>query len=68
MAELGYDVSPLGIVNHFDGLIDGITLDNADSDLEQAIQSYGLRTAVEQTLMTSLRAKFSKSRIGAKGE
>jgi len=57
MTELSYDVSPLGVVHHYGSLIDGIILDEADSGLQQAVQSYGLRSAIRHTLMTTPQEK-----------
>ena len=54
MRELGQMVSPLTVVDHFDGLLDGFVVDHADAELVNAVQ---LPTLVTATLMTDLASK-----------
>ncbi|MGE3710671.1 MAG: 2-phospho-L-lactate transferase, partial [Hyphomicrobiaceae bacterium] len=51
MAELGVEVSALGIARHYAGLIDGLVIDEADCDLATAIASLGISVHVTSTLM-----------------
>lgn len=51
MAELGREVSALGIARHYAGLIDGLVLDVVDQSLAPAIEALGLRVAVTDTIM-----------------
>ncbi len=54
MRELGQMVSPLTVADHFDGLLDGFVLDEADAEIVNAVQ---LPTLVTPTLMTDLASK-----------
>jgi LPPG:FO 2-phospho-L-lactate transferase len=54
MRELGQMVSPLTVVDHFAGLLDGFVLDNADAAVRDAIR---LPTLATDTLMTDLASK-----------
>lgn len=54
MRELGQMVSPLTVMDHFDGLLDGFVLDNADAAIADAVQ---VPTLVTETLMTDLASK-----------
>ena len=58
MAELGVEVSPMGIVTHFRDRLDGIILDHADSSLREAIERLPIRATTKQTVMTSLADKI----------
>jgi LPPG:FO 2-phospho-L-lactate transferase len=58
MAELGVEVSPMGIVTHFHDRLDGIILDNTDSTLQEAIERLHIRATTRQTVMTSLADKI----------
>ena len=51
MHELGVEVSPLAIAQHYSGLIDGLILDAEDADLASTT---GLPTLVTRTLMQTL--------------
>jgi LPPG:FO 2-phospho-L-lactate transferase len=51
LAELGHDVSALGVARHYIGLLDGFVLDAADSALKPAIEALGMRVLVANTLM-----------------
>lgn len=54
MMEMGQMVSPLTVVDHFDGLLDGFVLDHADGAVARAVQ---LPTLVTATMMTDLASK-----------
>jgi LPPG:FO 2-phospho-L-lactate transferase len=54
MRELGQMVSPLTVVDHFDGLLDGFVLDKTDAEIAGAVQ---VPTLVTATLMTDLASK-----------
>jgi LPPG:FO 2-phospho-L-lactate transferase len=54
MRELGQMVSPLTVADHFDGLLDGFVMDEADAEIVDAVQ---LPTLVTPTLMTDLASK-----------
>ena len=54
MREMGQMVSPLTVVDHFEGLLDGFVLDHADSAVVRAVQ---LPTLVTATMMTDLASK-----------
>ena len=58
MAELGVEVSPMGIVTHFRDRLDGIILDHADSSLREAIERLPIHATTKQTVMTSLADKI----------
>ena len=54
MREMGQMVSPLTVVDHFGGLLDGFVLDHADAEIVDAVE---LPTLVTATLMTDLASK-----------
>jgi LPPG:FO 2-phospho-L-lactate transferase len=58
MAEMGIDVSPLGVVDHYRNLLDGIILDEADSTLRDKIESTGMHTSAQQILMETQNDKI----------
>jgi LPPG:FO 2-phospho-L-lactate transferase len=51
LAELGHDVSALGVARYYGGLIDGFVLDLADSELKAAIERLGTKVHVVDTMM-----------------
>lgn len=53
MSELGLEVSPLGIAQHYGKLLDGFVIDAADRALQPAIEAMGLRCAVAHSVMGS---------------
>ena len=57
MAELGVEISALGIARHYAGLIDGIVIDEADRDLLQPIEELGIKVLVTNTIMRDLKSK-----------
>lgn len=54
MRELGQSISPLTVVDHFDGLLTGFVLDQEDAVIKDAVD---LPTLVTNTLMSDLASK-----------
>jgi LPPG:FO 2-phospho-L-lactate transferase len=54
MRELGQMVSPITVVDHFDGLLDGFVMDTQDESVRRAID---LPVLVTNTLMTDMATK-----------
>lgn len=59
MQELGNEVSALGIAKHYQGLVDGIVIDEHDAHLAHDIESLGIRTRVARTVMTDLETRIA---------
>jgi LPPG:FO 2-phospho-L-lactate transferase len=57
MAELGVEISALGIARHYAGLIDGIVIDEADRKLLRPIEELGIKVLVTDTIMRDLKSK-----------
>ncbi len=53
MAELGLEVSPLGVARHLRDVLTGFVLDHVDEAYQEPITDLGLRTLVTGTVMTS---------------
>lgn len=53
MAELGLPVSPLGIAQHYNGLINGLIIDQEDADIADPIIATGIDVHITNTLMKS---------------
>lgn len=51
MAELGLEVSALAVARHYDDLLSGIVIDQADAGLASAIEALGIAVLVTDTLM-----------------
>lgn len=51
MAELGLDASAATVALHYQGLIHGIVVDDADADLADAIETLGMRVRTATILM-----------------
>ncbi|SJZ84342.1 LPPG:FO 2-phospho-L-lactate transferase [Enhydrobacter aerosaccus] len=62
LAELGHDVSALGVARYYKGLIDGFVLDQADAGLAPAIEALGIEVQVTDTMM---RNDLDKRRLAA---
>jgi LPPG:FO 2-phospho-L-lactate transferase len=62
LAELGHDVSALGVARTYKGLIDGFVLDRADADLAGAVEALGMKVHVTDTMM---RDDGDKRRLAA---
>jgi LPPG:FO 2-phospho-L-lactate transferase len=61
MAELGLDTSAATIALHYQGLIHGIVVDDADADLAAAIETLGIRVRTASILM---RDAADRQRVG----
>jgi len=62
LAELGHDVSALGVARYYRGLIDGFVLDVQDRALAAAIEAVGMKVRVTDTMM---RNDADKRRLAA---
>lgn len=62
LAELGHDVSALGVARHYKGLLDGFVLDAVDAGMADAIAALGMRVHVADTMM---RNDADKQRLAA---
>ncbi|HTR86117.1 MAG TPA: 2-phospho-L-lactate transferase [Reyranella sp.] len=62
LAELGHDVSALGVARYYRGLIDGFVLDAQDRALAAAIEAVGMKVRVTDTMM---RNDADKKRLAA---
>ena len=62
LAELGHDVSALGVARYYRGLIDGFMLDKEDAALATDIEALGMRVRVADTMM---RNDEDKRRLAA---
>lgn len=51
LQNAGIDVSALGIATHYQGLIDGMVIDQQDAELAPAIEALGIRVRVTDTIM-----------------
>jgi len=51
MAELGQDVSPVGVAHHLQDVLTGFVLDHVDQAYQDAISDLGLRSLVTGTVM-----------------
>jgi len=58
MAELGIDVSVLGIARHYHELLDGLIIDQIDANLAPKIEAMGLKVHVTQTIMSDLKSRI----------
>lgn len=62
LAELGHEVSALGVARYYRGLIDGFVLDQEDKALAKEIEAVGMRVLVADTMM---RTDDDKRRVAA---
>lgn len=62
MDELGMPATALEVAKHYAGLIDGFVLDEADSDVADAVRGLGLGVLVTNTVMKSLDDRVSLAR------
>ena len=53
MAELGATVSPVGVANHYDGLLAAMVVDTVDGDQAAGLEAIGVRPLVTSTVMVS---------------
>lgn len=57
MTELGVEVTPVSVAEHYRALVDAFVLDDADRDLLAPIEALGLRATAQQTFMQTLEDK-----------
>lgn len=57
LAELGHDVSALGVARYYKGWVDGFVLDAQDKALAAPIEALGLKVRVADTMMRNDRDK-----------
>jgi len=57
MAELGVDISALGVARHYENLLDGFILDTVDQALCEPVEALDICAACLPTLMTTLDDK-----------
>jgi LPPG:FO 2-phospho-L-lactate transferase len=62
MSELGIDVSARGIASHYSEIIDGLIIDNCDTELQEAIAANGIEVGVTQTVMRDTADKAALAR------
>ena len=62
LAELGHDVSALGVARYYKGLLDGFVLDAVDAALAPAIATLGMQVRIVDTMM---RDDADKQRLAA---
>ncbi|MBV8393006.1 MAG: YvcK family protein, partial [Alphaproteobacteria bacterium] len=62
LAELGHDVSALGVARTYKGLIDGFVLDRTDAALAAEVETLGMKVHVTDTMM---RDDADKRRLAA---
>ncbi|NOX62639.1 MAG: 2-phospho-L-lactate transferase [Chloroflexi bacterium] len=62
MAELGADVSALGVARHYWGLVNGFVLDVADASLVEAVHGLGMKTLVTNAIMSDNRERARLAR------
>jgi LPPG:FO 2-phospho-L-lactate transferase len=62
LAELGHEVSALGVARYYKGLIDGFVLDAQDAALAAKIEALGMRVRAADTMM---RNDKDKQRLAA---
>jgi LPPG:FO 2-phospho-L-lactate transferase len=63
MAELGVEVSALGIARHYGALLDGLVIDEADAALTPAIEALGIRCKVASTVMHDDEGRAALARV-----
>ncbi len=57
MRELGVEASALGIARHYQGVVDGLLIDECDASFAPAIESLGIAVGVTDTIMRDDRAR-----------
>ena len=63
MAELGHDVSPLGVAKKYQQLCDIFVIDDLDSELAPVIEKLGMKVLVTKTLMQNEEDKIGLASI-----
>ena len=59
MFELGLDVSPLAVAEHYKGVIHGLVIDEQDQKYAPAIESMGVAVQVAPTIMHDLSSRIN---------
>jgi LPPG:FO 2-phospho-L-lactate transferase len=59
MFELGLDVSPLAIAEHYKDVIHGLVIDEQDKKYATAIESFGLAVQIAPTIMHDLSSRIN---------
>jgi LPPG:FO 2-phospho-L-lactate transferase len=62
LAELGHDVSALGVARLYADFLDGFVLDRVDAGLASQIEALGLRVLVTDTVMRTLKDREALAR------
>ena len=57
LQHAGIEVSALVIAQHYQGLIDGMDIDQQDAELKAPIEALGIRVRVTDTIMRDLPHK-----------
>lgn len=57
MRELGVEPSALAVARHYRGVVRALVIDRTDATLAPAIETFGIRAVVEDTLMTDDAAR-----------
>ncbi len=57
MTDLGLDVSPYGVAQLYQGVLDGYVIDEVDKSLTARITSLGMRVTSTHTVMSTIEAK-----------
>ena len=63
MSELGKDVSALGVARHYQGLIDGLVIDEQDRELQTEIEDLGMAVTVAPTIMHDLATRIALAQV-----
>ena len=63
MNELGADVSPVEVARHYRDIIDGMIIDQSDSDCAGQIAAMGIAVTSAQTVMNSMTDKIELARL-----
>ena len=62
IAELGMEVSPVGVARYLKDVLTGFVLDHLDEAHQDTITDLGLRTLVTGTIMTSPESRVTLAR------
>jgi LPPG:FO 2-phospho-L-lactate transferase len=62
LTHAGIEVSALGIARHYQGLIDGMVIDEVDGALAPAIEALGMAVCVTDTIMSDDMRKANLAR------
>ena len=62
LESLGHGASPVAVARIYDGLIDALVLDRADTGLAGEVERLGVRAAVTDTIMRDRKARDALAR------